>query len=56
MTLSVAAAIASILLLIASQIQRRTQAARPWLDTAIKVLIVIVIALVGAYFYQRVMA
>lgn len=54
MSLSLAAAIASILLLITSQVQRRMSGELPWLNWVVKTLIVIVIALVGAYFYQRV--
>lgn len=56
MSLSVAAAIAAILLLITSQVQRRMPGERPWLNGVVKGLIVLVIALVGAYFYQRVTA
>jgi hypothetical protein len=53
MSLALAAAISSILLLITSQIKRRMQSKNPVLDGVITALIVIVVALVGAYFYQR---
>lgn len=53
MSLATAAAIGSVLLLIASQINRRTRSESPLLKLLIKVLAVIVLALVAAYFYQR---
>lgn len=53
MSLALAAAISSILLLIASQVKRRVKGELPWLNWLIKGLAVIVIGLVAAYFYQR---
>ncbi|MGJ8559458.1 MAG: hypothetical protein ACSHX3_04405 [Litorimonas sp.] len=55
MSLALAAAVGSVLLLIASQVRRRMSGDGLWLDWLIKGLIVIVITLVGAYFYQRLM-
>jgi nitrate reductase gamma subunit len=54
MTLAIAAAIGSLVLIIASQVKRRMTAASPGLDMFIRVLAVVVIGLVAAYFYQRV--
>jgi hypothetical protein len=54
MSLALAAAVSSILLLIASQVKRRMPGNGPWLDWLIKGLVVIVIVTVAAYFYQRV--
>lgn len=53
MSLALAAAISSILLLIASQVKRRMPGNGPWLDWLIKGLAVVVIVLVAVYFYQR---
>ena len=53
MSLASAAAVAAILLLIAVQIQRRTEQEDPLLGWIVKVLVVTVIALVAAYLYQR---
>jgi len=55
MSLALAAAVSSILLLIASQVKRRMPGNAPWLDWLIKGLVVIVIVIVAAYFYQRMM-
>lgn len=55
MSLALAAAVSSILLLIASQVKRRMPGNGPWLDWLIKGLVVIVIVIVAAYFYQRMM-
>lgn len=54
MSLALAAAISSILLLVTSQIKRRMKRDNLILDWVIKALIVIVIVLVGTYFYLRV--
>lgn len=56
MSLALAAAIASFALIIASQFKRRMKGAAPALDWIIKGLAAIVILLVVAYFYQRVIA
>lgn len=53
MSLATAAAVAAILLLIASQIQRRTEQENVLLSWIVRVLVVLVIALVAAYLYQR---
>jgi len=54
MTLAIAAAIGSLVLIIASQVKRRMKATSPVLDGFIRVLVVVVIGLAAAYFYQRV--
>jgi hypothetical protein len=54
MNLAIAAAIGSLVLIIASQVKRRMKAPSPGLDMFIKVLAVVVIGHVAAYFYQRV--
>lgn len=53
MSLALAAFFGSVALLIASQVQRRTQGKHVWLNGLIKGLAVIVIGLAAAYFYQR---
>lgn len=54
MSLALAAAIGSFALIVASQFKRRMKAPSPVLDGFIKVLAIVVIGLVVAYFYQRV--